>query len=132
MKHTNNRPRLVAKRLAQLFIAVLLTATVSCSNNESKSWNPFVKKETACESAFRSIDKKINHFAGEITGRNAQAEKTALWQATAALLVVGIAFALIGGAAMGSKARRAFAASDSLTKPKPNTPPSEPTDESIL
>lgn len=131
MKHTNNRTRLVAKGLAQLFIAVLLTATVSCSDKKPKSWNPFAKKETACESALRSIDKKIDHFTGEITGRNAQAEKTALWQATAALLAVGIAFALIGGAAMGSKARRAFAASVSDTEQKPNTP-SEPTDESIL
>jgi len=98
---------LVMRLLASLTLSLLLTMTVSCGM-QKEPWLSFDKKES--RSTFQSLERKYDDLRAQVSGGKTHAEKAeeaaALWQAVAAIFIVGAGFALIYGAALGSQARR--------------------------
>lgn len=95
-------------RLSRIFLPLLavvcLTTTVSCGKRDS--WIPFVEKKSACEKAYEALEVQFKELKASVTGGKTSADRAAFWQATAALFIVISGFALVGGAALGSRARR--------------------------
>ena len=85
-------------------IALLLITTVSCGKRDS--WLPFGDKKSTCEKAIETLENQFKDLKASVTGGKTSADRAAFWQATAALFIVISGFALIGGAALGSRARR--------------------------
>ena len=86
-------------------IAVLGLATlVGCGKRDS--WLPFGDKKSACEKAYDSLESQFKDLKATVTGGTTSADRAAFWQAIAALFIVLSGFALVGGAALGSRARR--------------------------
>ena len=93
------------KRLSITFLlGALLLGTASCGKRDS--WLPFGEKKSTCEKAYESLETQFKDLKATVTGDQTSAERAAFWQATAALFIVLAAFALVGGAALGSRARR--------------------------
>jgi hypothetical protein len=93
--------------LIPLIAGALLLGTASCGKRES--WLPFGEKKSTCELAYESLESQFRDLKTSVTGGATAADRTAFWQATAALFIVLCGFALVGGAALGSRARRARA-----------------------
>ena len=87
-----------------LLLSVLLLSTASCGKRDS--WLPFGEKKSSCERAYESLEGQFKDLKATVTGGKTSADRAAFWQAAAALFIVLSVFALIGGAALGSKARR--------------------------
>ncbi|MEQ1843789.1 MAG: hypothetical protein ABL994_25580, partial [Verrucomicrobiales bacterium] len=56
--------------------------------------------------AYESLEGQFKDLKATVTGGKTSADRSAFWQATAALFIVLSGFALVGGAALGSRARR--------------------------
>ena len=87
-----------------LLLSVLLLSTASCGKRDS--WLPFGEKKSSCERAYESLEGQFKDLKATVTGGKTSADRAAFWQAAAALFIVLSVFALIGGAALGSRARR--------------------------
>ncbi len=92
------------KRILPVLAGLLLLGTTSCGKRDS--WLPFGEKKSACEKAYESLEVQFKDLKASVTGGKTSADRVAFWQASAALLLVLAAFALVGGAALGSRARR--------------------------
>ena len=90
--------------LVTLLLGALLLGSASCSRSEG--WPPFRKKPSACEQAVQTLEAKFEELKARVTGGRPEADRASFWQATAALFAVLCGFALVGGAALGSRARR--------------------------
>ena len=93
------------RTLLTLLAGAILIATASCDKRES--WLPFGEKKSTCEKAYDSLEAQFQDLKATVTGGTTSADRTAFWQATAALFIVLSGFALVGGAALGSRARLA-------------------------
>ena len=91
------------RTLITLLTAALLLSTASCGK---RSWLPFGEKKSSCEKAYESLEGQFKDLKATVTGGKTSADRAAFWQATAALFIVLSVFALVGGAALGSRARR--------------------------
>ena len=87
-----------------LLLGVLLLSTASCGKRDS--WLSFGEKKSSCERAYESLETQFKDLKATVTGGKTSADRAAFWQAAAALFIVLSVFALIGGAALGSRARR--------------------------
>ncbi len=87
-----------------LLVGALLLGTASCGKRDS--WMPFGEKKSSCEKAYESLETQFKDLKATVTGGKTSADRAAFWQATAALFIVLSVFALVGGAALGSRARR--------------------------
>jgi hypothetical protein len=92
------------RTLITLLTAALLLSTASCGKRDS--WLPFGEKKSSCEKAYESLEGQFKDLKATVTGGKTSADRAAFWQATAALFIVLSVFALVGGAALGSRARR--------------------------
>lgn len=92
------------RTLIALLTAVLLLVTASCGKRDS--WLPFGEKKSSCEKAYETLESQFKDLKATVTGGKTSADRAAFWQATAALFIVLSGFALVGGAALGSRARR--------------------------
>lgn len=90
--------------LLPLLAVVCLATTVSCGKRDS--WLPFGEKKSTCEKAIETLENQFKDLKASVTGGKTSADRAAFWQATAALFIVLSGFALVGGAALGSRARR--------------------------
>lgn len=100
---TNSTGRL--SRICLITFAVIgMTTQVSCGKRDS--WLPFGDQKSACEKAYDSLESQFQDLKASVTGGTTSADRAAFWQATAALFIVLSGFALVGGAALGSRARR--------------------------
>ena len=114
-------------KLKHLTITLLLGALVLCSTSCGKrdSWLPFGEKKSSCEKAYESLETQFKDLKATVTGGKTSADRAAFWQATAALFIVLAGFALVGGAALGSRARRdreRFRSPDAETSSVTNSP----------
>ncbi len=92
------------RTLITLLTAALLLSTASCGKRDS--WLSFGEKKSSCEKAYESLEGQFKDLKATVTGGKTSADRAAFWQAAAALFIVLSVFALIGGAALGSRARR--------------------------
>jgi len=92
------------RTLITLLAGALLLCTASCGKRDS--WLPFGEKKSSCERAYESLEGQFKDLKATVTGGKTSADRAAFWQATAALFIVLAGFALVGGAALGSRARR--------------------------
>jgi hypothetical protein len=92
------------RTLITLLAGALLFGTASCGKRDS--WLPFGEKKSSCERAYESLEGQFKDLKATVTGGKTSADRAAFWQATAALFIVLAGFALVGGAALGSRARR--------------------------
>ena len=92
------------RTLITLLVGALLLGTASCGKRDS--WLPFGEKKSSCEKAYESLETQFKDLKATVTGGKTSADRAAFWQATAALFIVLSVFALVGGAALGSRARR--------------------------
>ena len=107
----------LASRLAvALLIAFLLTSTVSCGSDDG-----------FCKSSAEAIQHQFEDLKALITGRQTYADKAALWQTIAAVFIVLTGIAFVGGAGLGSRARKAQ--STASTPIEPDNTPGSPADE---
>jgi hypothetical protein len=102
--HSIRIPGRLSRILLILLTAVCLTSTVSCGKRDS--WLPFGDKKSTCEKAIETLENQFKDLKASVTGGTTSADRAAFWQATAALFIVISGFALVGGAALGSRARR--------------------------
>ena len=111
----------VTRFAVALLTAVLLTSSVGCGGHvdhvgedaplhedePKRSWPFFGGKEKVSQSDFESLEADFEDLRAQVTGDGKSfAGNVALWQAVAALFIVLAGFALVGGAALGSRARR--------------------------
>jgi len=87
-----------------VLIGVLLLGNASCGKRDT--WLPFGEKKSSCEKAYESLEAQFTDLKATVTGGKTSADRAAFWQAIAALFIVLRGFALVGGAALGSRARR--------------------------
>jgi len=92
------------RTLITLLVGALLLGTASCGKRDS--WLSFGEKKSSCEKAYESLETQFKDLKATVTGGKTSADRAAFWQATAALFIVLSVFALVGGAALGSRARR--------------------------
>lgn len=92
------------RTLITLLLGVLLLSTASCGKRDSLL--SFGTKKSTCEKAYETLETQFQELKATVTGCPTSADRAAFWQATAALFIVLSGFALVGGAALGSRARR--------------------------
>ena len=119
------------QHLKRSFITLLTGAVLLCSASCGKrdSWLPFGEKKSTCEKAYESLESQFKDLKTSVTGGKTSADRAVFWQATAALFIVLSGFALVGGAALGSRARRdreRFRVSSTTTNNNPETPEETP------
>ena len=105
----------IASRLAiAILIALLLTASVSCGSNDG-----------FCKNSAEAIEHQFDDLKALITGGQTYADKAALWQAVSAVFIVLTIIAFVGGAGLGSRARKAQVESPAETSNTPDIPTDE-------
>ena len=105
-----NHPSLIKQAAMRVFLAALtaaLLATLASCDNPNPN-----------EPGFDALSSQINALSKSVADSREQSDKLAFWQIAAAFLIVVSGFALIGGAALGSMARRETRAAQE--KPEPN------------
>lgn len=88
-----------------LFTVLISFVTTGCGGG-SGSWNPFHDDGPDWESSHRVLENKIDHLKGQIESEQSQSERADFWRIVSAALITLAFFALVGGAALGSRARR--------------------------
>ena len=101
---SNQKPERMLRIPLVLLAVVCLATTVSCRKRDS--WLPFGEQKSTCEKAIETLENQFKDLKASVTGGKTSADRAAFWQATAALFIVLSGFALVGGAALGSRARR--------------------------
>lgn len=96
-------------RLSALALLSLASfATIGCGG----TWIPFHNEEPQWESSHRILETKIDRLKARIESDQNQTERADFWRIVSAALVTLVFFALVGGAALGSRARRDCLAGD--------------------
>jgi len=109
-----------------LLLGALLLCSASCGKRDS--FLPFGGKKSTCEKAYESLESQFKDLKAAVTGGKTSADRASFWQAVAALFIVLSVFALIGGAALGSRARlarerlRQSSTPDNINTNKPEEP----------
>lgn len=120
MKSNHHPIHPLALRLAiALLISTLLFTTVSCGGGDG-----------FCKESSEAIQHQFEDLKALITGRQTYADKAALWQTIAALFIVLTGIAFVGGAGLGSRARRTQTIA--ATPTDSTITPDSPTDEITL
>jgi len=119
MKLTKHNRKRSISVFAPVFLAGLaLFATTGCGG--SSSWNPFDRGEPEWKSSHRVLETRVDGLKGQIEQDKAQSERADFWRIVAIALIAVAFFALVGGTALGSRARRdshLFGDDDDLTQP---------------
>lgn len=112
MNHLTSIARAALSRVALLFCtALILSTTVGCGNS-SASWNPFNSEEPDWKVRTEYLESKIDRMQLQMERHRDHSERADFWRITSAVLVLLVFFALVGGAALGSRARRDCLAGD--------------------
>ncbi|MEM6914944.1 MAG: hypothetical protein AAF491_00155 [Verrucomicrobiota bacterium] len=99
MKSLTSNPGAVLTRVALFFCtALLLSATVGCGVPASHP--------TDWETRQDYLESKVDRIRLQMDRSRSQSEKTDFWRFTSALLALLVLSALVGGAALGSRARQ--------------------------
>lgn len=99
MKSLTSNPGAALSRVALIFCtAFILSATVGCGDMASrqKDW----------ETRQDYLESKVERMHLQMERNESQSEKTDFWRLTSALLALLVLSALVGGAALGSRARQ--------------------------
>jgi len=129
------------KTLARIGIAALLVftllSTVSCNRDDDRdqllgtsdkrSWFSFGGKDERREQRIATLEQQLTtletRLANTLADPGESMRRIALWQGVAAAFAVLSGFALVGGAALGSRARRlSNTAADASLNLNPETP----------
>ena len=117
MKYLTSIPRAALSRAALLFCtALILSATVGCGKSPA-SWNPFASEEPGWKDRTDYLESKIDRIHQMVRQRD-QSRRADFWQITSVVLILLVFFALVGGAALGSRARRDCLAGDDSSQGK--------------
>lgn len=124
MNHLTSIARAALSRVALLFCtALILSTTVGCGRS-SASWNPFSSEEPDWKVWTEYLESKIDRMQLQMERHHDQSERADFWRITSVVLVLLVFFALVGGAALGSRARRdCLAGDDSSPGEEPITKP---------
>ncbi len=118
MKYLTSIPRAALSRAALLFCtALILSTTVGCGNS-SASWNPFASEEPGWKVRTEYLESKVDRIHLQMERHRDQSERADFWRITSVVLSLLVFFALVGGAALGSRARRDCLASDDSSQGK--------------
>jgi len=122
MKYLTSIPRAALSRAALLFCtALILSTTVGCGKS-SASWNPFSSEEPAWKVRTEYLETKVDRMHLQIERHRDNAKRADFWRITSIVLSLLVFFALVGGAALGSRARRdCLAVDDSSQRKEPLT-----------
>jgi hypothetical protein len=122
MKYLTSIPRAALSRVALLFCtALILSTTVGCGNS-SASWNPFASEEPAWKDRTDYLESKIDRVHLQMERHRDHSKRADFWRITSIVLSLLVFFALVGGAALGSRARRdCLAVDDSFQRKEPLT-----------
>lgn len=122
MNHFTSIARAALSRVALLFCtALILSANVGCGK-PSASWNPFTPEEPDWKVRTEYLESKIDRMQLQMERHRNQSERADFWRITSVVLVLLVFFALVGGAALGSRARRdCLAGDDSSQEEEPLT-----------
>lgn len=105
MKYLTSNPGAALSRVALFFCtAVILTTTVGCGG--ARSWHPFASDEPDWKARTDFLETKVDRIRVQMERERDQSERADFWRITSVLLVLLVFFALVGGAALGSRARR--------------------------
>ncbi|MDF1862591.1 MAG: hypothetical protein P1U87_20405 [Verrucomicrobiales bacterium] len=106
MKYLTSIPRAALTRVALFFCtALILSATVGCGKS-SASWSPFASEETDWTVRQDYLESKVDRIRLQMEQNRDHSERADFWRITSVVLVLLVFFALVGGAALGSRARR--------------------------
>ena len=112
MKYLTSIPRAALSRAALLFCtALILSTTVGCGNS-SASWNPFASEEPGWKDRTDYLEAKVDRIHLQMERHRDQSKRADFWRITSVVLSLLVFFALVGGAALGSRARRDCLADD--------------------
>lgn len=112
MKSPTSNPGAALTRVALFFCtALVLSATVSCG--ERSSWS--TTDEPGWETRQDYLEAKVDRIRLQIDRDKSQSERADFWRIASVLLALLVFVALVGGAALGSRARRNNAAFDETT-----------------
>ena len=112
MKYLTSIPRAALSRAALLFCtALILSTTVGCGNS-SASWNPFASEEPGWKDRTEYLESKVDRIHHQMESHAIRSKRAEFWRITSVVLVLLVFFALVGGAALGSRARRDCLADD--------------------
>jgi len=114
-----HRPSLSALGLFSLAILVLF-ATTGCGG--SGSWGSSSEEDARWRSSHRTLEAKIDRLKSQIEREQKQAERANFWRSVSVALVALVFFALVGGAALGSRARHDSHPFRSADNPDPTLP----------
>ena len=118
MKYLTSIPRAALSRAALLFCtALILSTTVGCGKSPV-SWNPFASEEPGWKDRTEYLESKIDRIHHQMERHRNHSERADFWRITSVVLVLLVFFALVGGAALGSRARRVCLASDDSSQRK--------------
>ena len=122
MYYLTSIARAALSRVALLFCtALILSTTVGCGNS-STSWNPFTSEEPDWKVRTEYLESKIDRIHLQMERHRDHSERADFWRITSVVLVLLVFFALVGGAALGSRARRdCLAGDDSSQEEEPLT-----------
>ncbi|MCB1132630.1 MAG: hypothetical protein KDN05_16000 [Verrucomicrobiae bacterium] len=125
MNYLTSIARAALSRVALLFCtALILSTTVGCGKS-SAPWNPFTTEEPDWKVRTEYLESKIDRIHLQMERHRDHSERADFWRITSVLLVLLVFFALVGGAALGSRARRdCLAGDDSSQEEEPLTPSS--------
>jgi len=96
-------------------IAFTLIATIGCEsdgndrdadNPEQRSWFSFGGKDERREQRIATLEQQLATLESRLASPEESIRRVALWQGIAAAFAVISGIALVGGAALGSRARR--------------------------
>jgi len=106
MKYHTSNPGAALSRVALFFCtALILSATVGCGKS-SASWSPFASEEPDWTARQDYLESKVDRIRLQMERNGDQSERADFWRITSVVLVLLVFFALVGGAALGSRARR--------------------------
>ncbi len=112
MKYLTSIPRAALSRVALLFCtSLILSTTVGCGKS-SASWNPFASEEPGWKVRTEYLESKVDRMRLQMESNRDQSERADFWRITSVVLFLLVFFALVGGAALGSRARRDCLAGD--------------------
>ena len=99
MKSLTSNPGAALTRVALFFCTTLvLFATVGCGDTASH--------QTDWETRQDYLESKVDRIRLQMEHSKSQSEKTDFWRLTTALMALLVLSALVGGAALGSRARQ--------------------------
>jgi len=100
---------LVTLLLARLLVPALYLVAFSSffAMTGCGGTSPWARRsEPGWESSHRILETKIDRLKGQIAGEKVLVERADFWRIVSIVLVGLVFFALVGGAALGSRARR--------------------------